>query len=496
MLQTAQNGVAMPEKRKQMEYRDVEKYILDIPKFTKKNQFDVTSKFYEFLGRPGEKQKIIHVAGTNGKGSVCAYLAEILKQHGFRCGMFTSPHLITMRERIKLDHTDIAEAEFTLLFSKLQKACQEFRDGREEYKDYHPTFFEYLFFMAMLWYEEKRPDYILLETGLGGRLDTTNVVKKKELCIITHIAFDHMEYLGETLREIASEKAGIIAANTPIVYLESGREADEVIVNRARSVGAYDICIPYSTLEAIKSHENFIDFSFPFQYYGNILVRANTYGVYQALNIALALRSAEILLGNRLQLDKTLYAAKSVSWPCRMEEVLPGVIVDGAHNPDGVELFLQSVKQIKGRKTLLFSVVRDKNREAMIESIMKANLFEHITVTAVGGSRAGNVEEMKAMFLRYRKENTENPSGQKERADKALIESKKAETPCAPAQKKQTEETCENQKEKTGKREDYITAIDDVIKAFHHSRKIQGDGKLFVCGSLYLAGAVKELCEK
>ena len=465
----------MPEKLKQMEYRDVEKYILDIPKFTKKNQFDVTSSFYEFLGRPGEEQKIIHVAGTNGKGSVCAYLAGILETHGFNCGMFTSPHLITMRERIKLNSQEITEEEFTLFFEKLQKRCQEFREYREEYKNYHPTFFEYLFFMAMLWYEEKKPDYIILETGLGGRLDTTNVVQRKELCIITHIAFDHMEYLGETLRAIAGEKAGIIAENTPLVYLESGKEADEVIQNRARSLGADDICIPYSTLEAIKSHENFIDFSFPFQYYGNILVRANTYGVYQGLNISLALRGAEILLGSRLQPDQTLQAVQRVSWPCRMEEVLPGVIVDGAHNPDGVDLFLKSVKKIKGRKILLFSVVRDKNQEEMIRKITDSDLFEHIIVTAAGGSRAGDAEEMKTRFLDFQKEREQKIYQNIKNQDIKYLEAQKTITKkCAAA----------------------ITAINDVTEAFSYSRKIQGERILFVCGSLYLAGAVKALCQK
>lgn len=437
---------------KEMEYQDVENYILDVPKFTKKNQFHDTQKFYDFLGRPGEKQKIIHVAGTNGKGSVCAFLESILLEHGYSCGLFTSPHLITMRERMRINQIDISENEFVECFFKLQKSCQEFQkiNSDNDLKDYHPTFFELLFFMTMLWFEEKKPDYIILETGLGGLLDTTNVVDNKELCIITKLAFDHMEYLGDTLAKIAENKAGIIKNGVPVVFLETGECSDDVIKARARECNSELDSVPYSTIDGVKSHEKSIDFLVDFKYYGCKLVQVCSGGVYQALNATLAIKGAEILLDTNLQLDNTIKAIEHTNWPCRMEEIVipvtnTHVTIDGAHNPDGMEAFLKSVSMMSGKKQLLFAVVKDKNQRQMIKQIVDSNLFDRIVVTTVGGYRASDISEIVGMF------ETEKFTGE-------------------------------------------ISAVENVQTAFAEIEKKASDSKAFVAGSLYLAGEIRKIC--
>ena len=179
-------------------YTAAEKYILEIPKFTRKNSIKDTSCFLEHLGTPEEKTKTIHVAGTNGKGSVCAYLCSILKEAGFSTGMFISPHLVTMRERFLINGEMVSEEEFLWAFRCVAGKLRQLPETLQKIS-YHPTFFEYLFFMAMALFARHEVEYMILETGLGGRLDATNSIEKKDMCVISSIGYDHMEYLGETL---------------------------------------------------------------------------------------------------------------------------------------------------------------------------------------------------------------------------------------------------------------------------------------------------------
>ena len=210
-------------------------YILGIPKFSGKNSIEVSKDFYSYLNKPGADLKIIHVAGTNGKGSVCAYLKSILIESGFSVGFFSSPHLVTICERIRLNDELIGEDAFNLYTNILLKKIEEYR--KEKATTYHPSFFEFLFFMAMLYYEKERPDYVILETGLGGRLDATNVILPL-LSVVTNIGLDHTEFLGTTLPEVASEKAGIIKKEVAIVLGEGSEEYNHVFEGRAAECGS------------------------------------------------------------------------------------------------------------------------------------------------------------------------------------------------------------------------------------------------------------------
>ena len=195
-------------------FEEAVNYLYDVPRFTKKNTLTDTKAYLQRLGNPDAKMKIIHVAGTNGKGSTCAYMRSILEAAGYRVAVFTSPHLVDIRERFLIKGEMVEKQTFLDAFLQIYesldwKILSQDSETVTEKVAYHPTFFEYLFFMAMIIFSKEEIDYCILETGLGGRLDATNAVSQKELSVITRISLDHVEYLGDTIAQIASEKAGI-----------------------------------------------------------------------------------------------------------------------------------------------------------------------------------------------------------------------------------------------------------------------------------------------
>ena len=188
-----------------MRYEEAVHYIEEVPKFTKKTTLAHTRKILECLGSPEKELQVIHVAGTNGKGSVCAYLNSMLTEGGYVCGLFTSPHLIRINERFMISGEPVDDRTFLDAFQKVMEASRRIMEEGES----HPTYFEILFLMGMVIFRERKVDYVILETGLGGRLDATNVVENPLACIITSISRDHTEYLGDTIAEIAGEKRAL-----------------------------------------------------------------------------------------------------------------------------------------------------------------------------------------------------------------------------------------------------------------------------------------------
>ena len=216
-------------------YEEAAAYIEEIPKFTKKHTLEHTKTFLKRLGNPAADRKIVHVAGTNGKGSVCAYLQAILMAEGKRTGFFTSPHLVSVNERIRMDNVQIDNKTFLEVFRKVLKTVRRMEEDGIE----HPSYFEFLFGMGMTAFAETDVEYIILETGLGGRLDATNAVEKPALSIITSISLDHTAILGDTIRKIAVEKAGIIKPKVPVFFDGSNKEAAEVIRTKGEELGVY-----------------------------------------------------------------------------------------------------------------------------------------------------------------------------------------------------------------------------------------------------------------
>ena len=249
-----------------------------------------------------------------------------LEQSGCRVGMFTSPHLVDVRERFVIDGEMISKEAFLQAFLTVYDNLnwEELETG----KGYHPTFFEFLFFMAMLIFKEEAPDYCILETGLGGRLDATNAVERKKLAVITRISLEHVEYLGHTIAEIAGEKAGIMKVNTPVVFSDVVEEATEVFCEKSRKMSAP--CYPVSKKDYtfLNFKNKSIDFSYVSRYDYSIKMHLNTIAAYQVENCALALRAMEVLDEERNLTPQIL--AKGVEqcfWAGRMEEVAPEIFV-------------------------------------------------------------------------------------------------------------------------------------------------------------------------
>ena len=384
-----------------MTYEETEHYILDIPKFAGKHTLKDTGRLLRKLTEEVTESKIIHVAGTNGKGSVCAYLRSILLSSDRRVGMFISPHLETMRERICLDNEMISKQDFVRIFEQVLSAVKE----DMEQGGSHPSFFEYLFLMAMSYYQEKKPDYIILETGLGGRLDATNSIANPTVCVITEIGYDHMQYLGSTLQEIAGEKAGIIKQGVPVVFVEKRPETTDIIKKYAVKMGSRQVIVGKDNILNKNIRNKSIDFSLHTGYYNYDSLLLETCALYQIENASLAVATAELL---RLQdagiTEQAIRRGLQMTcWPGRMEEILPGVYLDGAHNADGVEALLSTARQdcCQGRRLLLFGVVSDKQYEHMISQIARSGLFAETAVTALESDRSVSIDELERIWRQY-----------------------------------------------------------------------------------------------
>ena len=363
-----------------MDYREAIAYILEIPKFTKKNSLEHTKDFLRILGNPEKGKKIIHVAGTNGKGSVCAYMQSLLLTEKKTVGFFTSPHLVKMNERIRIDGEEISDEMFLSTFDIVFAAVQKMKaDGKP-----HPTFFEFLFAMAMTAFADSGVEYIILETGLGGRLDATNAIDVPFLTIITSISLDHTEILGETIEEIAAEKAGILKRDVPIIYIGKEEKSAKVIREFAEKVGAPCREISKNAYEIQEITSKDIAFSITNAYYENSIWKLGTKALYQVENAMLALEAMRYLVKEEKHLNRWKEALYKTHWEGRMEEILPGVILDGAHNPGAVEVF-----------------VKEKEYETMIRMLCETIDAKEYILTQIENERGVSTEELAGVFRKY-----------------------------------------------------------------------------------------------
>lgn len=379
-------------------YLEIVEYIEKIPQFVKGTGVQRSKCMLEAMGNPQNRLKIIHIAGTNGKGSVCCYLERILRENNYKTGLFTSPHLEEIRERIKINGCCISEELFAEGFEAVRKA--------ELTGDVRYSYFDYLFGIAVYSFAACETDYVIMETGLGGRLDSTNAAEHPIISIITSISLEHTAVLGDTVTQIAAEKAGIIKPGSPLIYLDDNKEVSAVIKEKAEQCGVKYIGVRPSELQIHKNNGNNIDFSIHNEYYKNDYFAINTAAVYQVQNCALALMAAAVLSENKLAaLDGKISseAVKKASWPGRMEQILPDIYVDGAHNPAGIRALIETVAMIKNERRciLLFSVVNDKNYEQMIFDLCKSGLFEEFIVTELDGARQLDRDSIRNVFKKY-----------------------------------------------------------------------------------------------
>ena len=437
-----------------MNINQAQKYICEIQKFAKKNTLEHTGRYLELLGDPCKDAKIIHVAGTNGKGSVCNYLRMLLQEHGYHTAMFVSPHLVDMRERMLLNGEMVSDGQFMQAFDRVKTVADRVTaEQNENMKDsgvggelHHPTFFEFLFLMAMCIFDEAEPDYIILETGMGGRLDATNVFEKPVLTVITEIGLDHCQYLGETKEQIATEKAGIVKPGVPLVYVDREKSASDVLSKAAERCGSRAVAVDKTRISNVNINHKSIDFSYKSRYYNNVSCTLSTRALYQTENAALALTAFEELFSEeQIDIHKVRSALLKTGWAGRMEEVARDVYVDGAHNEDGIEAFLESVRQSPDtrKRILLFSVVSDKEYENMISRVEASGLFETYIIAGITDDRGLSGEQIVSCF-------------------------------------------------KTTCKED-IYLCESVRRAYDTALGKKGDGVLYIAGSLYLAGEIKAL---
>lgn len=398
-------------------YEEAAAYIEEIPKFTKKHTLEHTKTFLKRLGNPAADRKIVHVAGTNGKGSVCAYLQAILMAEGKRTGFFTSPHLVSVNERIRVDNIQIDNETFLKVFRKVLKIVRQMvEDGIE-----HPSYFEFLFGMGMTAFAETDVEYIILETGLGGRLDATNAIDNPALAIITSISLDHTAILGDTIEKIAGEKAGIIKPGVPVFFDGSSKKAAEVIKAKASELGVSCREVTKNAYEIQEVHRKYIAFSGRSAYDKDVIFQVPMCGCYQAMNAELALEASEYLLaGEEIHMDRWKEALAELHWEGRMERVGAHITVDGAHNPGAMEAFVESVKALdeseRGEMVLLFSSVSDKKYDQMIEYLCENLDVKAYVVTQIEDERGVPAEELADVFRRY----TDRPVYCKERLEDAV----------------------------------------------------------------------------
>jgi len=325
---------------------------------------------------PEKHLRFIHVAGTNGKGSTCAMLESVYRRAGLKVGLFTSPHLVAFSERIQINRRLIPQSDVARLAEQVHPLIAEMSLSDP------PTFFEVVTLMALLYFAENKCDLVIWETGLGGRLDATNIVQPLA-SVITNIHYDHERWLGHTLEQIASEKAGIIKSNTPIVVAPNPPEVIEVIRRRAEALNAPLVVITPGDFHDSLAHQ--IQLPLP--------------GEHQRTNAATAIATVRSLLSILPVKESDITSGlESVHWPGRLQRVFRGTqefVLDGAHNPGGVEALCTSLQQLYPDKkpVMIVGILRDKNWQRMLSHLKTHS--RRLYLVTVGSERAATAEELR-----------------------------------------------------------------------------------------------------
>ena len=365
------------------------------------------------LGHPENSFPTVLIAGTNGKGSTAATLASILRASGLKTGLYTSPHLLRINERIRLDGKPIGDDDFALLHDVVDRTAE--RLVAEGDLPWHPSFFETLTAMAFEYFARSRPDMVVLEVGMGGRLDATNVVEPR-LSIITDIALDHQKYLGETIAQIAREKAGIIRPRGVVVTLPQLPEANDVIGNTILDMGARAVnAVPYVPPVSPGSIEYFSGQwqRYPLEVMGTrITVESPLVGRHQLRNLALAITAAaELHDQGAVQVTPQTIAQgiRETRWPGRFQVVPsagdnPEYVLDVAHNPAGAWALRSTLSaaypDIGNARdiTVVFGVMRDKAMQEITEVLFP--LARHVVVTHANNPRSATPDEIRRAAAR------------------------------------------------------------------------------------------------
>ncbi len=362
-----------------MNYDEALNYIHSSPKLSKPLGNQNLKAVLKELGSPENKLRFVHIAGTNGKGSVSAMTDSVLRCAGYRTGLFTSPFLERFNERIKFNGEDINDEELAVIASKVADVVKS--------KNIELAEFSVIFAIALLYFEKKDCDVVVLETGLGGRLDATNAIGKSIVAAVTSVGFDHMQYLGNTIQKIAREKAGIIKNEGHIVlYPEPSSEVFEVFSKTARDKNAeLTVCSkPLIAGDALV--------------YKNKKYRLSLKGSYQYSNAAVCLEIIEVLRNFGFSIDERHIAEgfETTVWPGRFEWISERILLDGCHNIDGVTEFVKSAKNIDKPITIVTGVMQDKDYHSIAQKL--SEVTKKIVVTKCDVPRSLEVDEYKKAF--------------------------------------------------------------------------------------------------
>ncbi|MDU5806979.1 MAG: folylpolyglutamate synthase/dihydrofolate synthase family protein [Peptoniphilus harei] len=383
-----------------MTYQEVVKNIESrIGKFKSKGNVRI-KKFLENIGSPHKNLKVIHIAGTNGKGSTLSFIKDVLKED-YKVGSFVSPHLITYCDRIKIGDAEISQEDFAELGEFI---IEKEKDIVEEYGDLN--LFEFLTIMAIIYFEREEVDLAILEVGMGGRADSTNIFTSREklISIITSISMDHMEYLGDTIEEIADAKAGIIQEDGLVVTTNKDPKILGVIEREAREKSAEVFYTKDLASEILKSDLKGIDFKLKLD---DVEEEFNLtqIGDYQVENAIGAIYSLYLLNKRgilKISLEEIKERIKSSTWKGRMEIVSrdPLIILDGAHNFDGIKRLVESLDNFKFKKLhLIMSILADKEHKKMLEEI--ASYTDEVVFVNLDYKRGTSPEELSCEASEY-----------------------------------------------------------------------------------------------
>lgn len=416
-----------------MNYNEALSYIHSFLKFGSKPGLERVTALLEMVGNPQNNLRIIHVAGTNGKGTVSTMIANILTCSGIKTGLFTSPYVVSFCERMKIDGKMICEEDLTNLTEKFKPLIQKLNE-----KNIYPTEFELITAMAFDYFREKECEFAVIEVGLGGLYDSTNVVKKPIISVITHVDFDHENILGNTIEEIAHQKFGIVKKNCPcVVYPEQYDKVFEIAKAKCAENNSM-LVIPNMEKITIKS-ENLLESVF--SYKGEIF-KLNLAGRHQILNAITAYEAIKTVLPEA----RIKEGVEKTVMPARIEIINrnPLVILDGAHNPDGAKALWESVKDM-GSKVVVLSMMKDKDVDKSLHYLLKE--AKKVIVTKCSNPRAMEVDELAGYCRRY----------------------------CSDSD---------------------VIVKENIFDSFKESMEIRDNMPVVICGSLYLASEIRKHIKK
>ncbi len=371
-----------------MNYNEAINYIESIKSISPKPGLERMKTLMELLDNPQDKLKVIHVAGTNGKGSTCAMIESILRNSNYTTGLYTSPHLSKYNERIKINNIDISDSDFAKITTKVAGVCSKMV--------LHPSIFEFLTAIAFCYFETSSLDFVIMEVGLGGRFDSTNIIKSPILSVITSISIDHIQYLGNTIEQITKQKGGIIKKNCAVVLCFNPHTVYNIISDICKQKNS-KLYFNHNLDINIKSISlNKMIFSIKTDYYNYQNVSLNMIGEYQIYNVSTALTAIEALKDIGFEINDCLQGLKKTFWAGRMElfQSSPPILLDGAHNLEGIDMLVKYIKTyLSDRKiTLLVGILKDKQYKQMINNLL--DVADRLIITQVPNSRTTSLEDL------------------------------------------------------------------------------------------------------